>query len=92
MSIGQVHALSYPEYHSWELFYLIEPWGWQNEEVNISRIIAMQHNSHAKKAKAAEEFMRDTAGEILKQLQEEPDVAEISREDLIKIIKKDFGV
>jgi hypothetical protein len=86
--------MPYPEYRSWELFYLLEPWGWHNSEYHAAVNMAMLYNINRSKGKPKEvkDFFRDMPKEILDQLKEAPDVNELSREDIIKRIKKDFGI
>ena len=93
-SISEVRALTYPEFRSWQLFYLLEPWGWQNDEYYAAVNIAMQYNINRGKAKVKEpkEFIRDMQGELLKQLEAERDITEMSKDEIIKQVKKDFGI
>ena len=54
----------------------------------------MQYNVNRGKSKAKEpsDFMRDMSGELLKQLEQKQDTNELSRDDIIALIKKDFGI
>ena len=97
-SISEIRSMSYVEFRSWQLFYLLEPWGWQNEEYYAAVNMAMLYNINRSKGKVKEpkEFMRDLEGELLKQLEAERDLADLSvdeqREILIRQVKKDFGI
>ena len=94
-SIGEIRALPYPEYRSWELFYMIEPWGFENDEYRTAVILAMLHNLNQvkkNKMKQPKEFMRDMQGEVLRRIQPRPDLSEYTREQIIELIKKDFGI
>jgi hypothetical protein len=93
-TIGEIRALPYPEYRSWELFYLVEPFGFENDEYRSAALLSMLHNINRTKGKAKDvkDFMRDLQAEALKQLKEPPDISELSREELIRYIKKDFGI
>lgn len=94
-SVGEIRALPYPEYRSWELFYLVEPFGFENDEYRAASLLAMLYNiNRSKKGKAKEikDFMRDMAKIVLEQIKEQPDPREMSREELIRHVKKDFGI
>ena len=97
-SIGEIRALPYPEYHDWELFYLLEPWGWANEEYQMAMIISMIHNTNVKDTDQKEPafFMRKMMEMITEQLAPEPELNEMSAEDRRELIrnavKKDLGI
>lgn len=93
-TIAEVRALPYPEYHAWELYYLIEPFGWRENEYSTAALLAMLYNVNRGKGKAKDvgEFMRDIPSAILNELKDKPDISELSREEIIKLIKKDFGI
>lgn len=61
-------------------------------------MLAMMYNANRGKgkAKSVQEFMRDMPAEVLKQLAEGDELAELpmekQREILIQMIKKDFGI
>jgi len=59
-SQGEVRKIPYPEFRRWRAFYMIEPWGWWNEESNFARLIAMVHNSRAAIRKFALERHRSS--------------------------------
>ena len=43
-SIGEIHQLPYPEYKRWQLFYSVEPWGWEIEEYRLAKLLALLIN------------------------------------------------
>ena len=85
--------MPYPEYRSWELYYLLEPWGWQNDEYHSAVNSAMLYNINRgkNKAKSADDFMRDLPADFMREL-DKPQVEEMTREEIVKQIKKDFGI
>ncbi|MCZ2155743.1 MAG: hypothetical protein LC114_17900 [Bryobacterales bacterium] len=94
-SLAEVRALPYPEYRSWQLFYLAEPWGWQNDEYHFAALLAMLYNANrGKKGKARDvkDFMRNMQEAVLKELQDAPDISEMTREQIIAMVKRDFGI
>jgi hypothetical protein len=104
-SRAEIRELPAPEYREWELFYMIEPWGWQNTEYLASAIMTTLLNLQVKKKdqKKPTHFIRDMAGGILKQLEaqrvqrkEQEKIASMTieerREYLIPIIMHDMGV
>jgi len=93
-SIAEIRALPYPEYRSWELFYLLEPFGFENNEYLIAAILAMIYNVNRAKGKAKQpkDFMRNMLASLVKQIQQPSDITAIPREKLIRQIKKDFGI
>ena len=92
--MGEIRAMPYPEYRSWELFYLIEPFGFANDEYRMATNLSILYNINKGKGKAKEpkEFMRDMPAMLLSELKEKPSVETMSREELIRQIKKDFGI
>lgn len=93
-SLAEVRALPYPEFLRWQQFYMLEPWGWPNNEYYISAVLTMLYNSNRGKGKArdAKDFQRNMLSVALKALAEQPDIAQMPREEIIKQIKKDFGI
>jgi hypothetical protein len=78
-SVEEVHLLPYPEYKRWWTFYLIEPWGWWNEEYQYARLLSMLRNVNISKesdAKQPKDFMRDMPKDLFDRLKEAetPDV------------------
>ena len=93
-SIGAIHALPYPEYFSWYLFYLLEPWGYDVEEGRVAKILAMLHNINSPRNKSVspKTYIQDRLKAILEELRE-PGVPEgLTREQLMKLIRKDLGI
>ena len=104
-SIEEIHTMPYPSYRTFELMYMIEPWGWINTEQQVSRILSMLLNLSVKKKyhKQPSHFMRNILGEILKKFEAhrarnkerkmiEAMTIEERRAYLIPIIKRDMGV
>lgn len=100
-SVGEIRKLPYPEYKRWWLFYKLEPWGWYNEEVNVARLLSMQHNTNVTKpkdAKAPNFFVRDMQKLLLDSVKEEelPDLDGMSEDEkrawYISQFNRTFGV
>jgi hypothetical protein len=104
-SRSEIRELPAPEYHDWQLFYMIEPWGWVNTEQQVSRILAMLLNLKVKKndRKQPSYFIRNVANDIINQIEaqrmkqiELKRLDSMTREEkrayLIPIIKRDMGV
>ena len=97
-TISEIRALPYPEYRSWELFYLIEPFGFVNDEYRAAAQLAMMYNANRGKGKAKDvkDFMRDMQKAVLEEIKEQPDISDLpleqQKEILIRQIKKDFGI
>ena len=91
--------MSAPEFQSWQLYYVLEPWGWQNDEYRTAVLLAQNYNmrkpkkSHARKPS---DFMRDMFKAAIREMSEPPDMAGMTdeqRREFIKAqIKKDFGI
>lgn len=79
------------------MFYLIEPWGWQNTEYMLGKIVSEMFTlaSKGKKSFAPIDFMRN-----LSEIETEPDMTpeELSeyrkthREEIIAAAKRDMGI
>lgn len=100
-TLGEVRALPYPEFRSWQLFHMIEPWGWGNDEYRTAVLASLIYNVNRGKAKAKEvkDFMRDIPKEIfdeLTNLQKTEEFQELPlekrREIVLRQVKKDFGI
>lgn len=66
--------LPYREYQLWRLFYLVEPWGFHDQEYRTSVILAKLHNTNVAKktqAKPISFFLRDMPKEVLKVIRKE---------------------
>lgn len=86
-SLGEIRALPYPEFLKWRLMYLLEPFGWGAHHALLYNI-----NRGIGNAKDEDELMNDRAQAIFEQLQEVPDMSEMTKEELIKQAKQAFGV
>jgi len=67
-SLEEVNRLPYPEYVLWKKFYMLEPWGFENTEFNVSRILSQLHNStqtKRSKLKAPSHWARNMRSLIL---------------------------
>lgn len=89
--------MPYPEYRSWQLFYMIEPWGWHNDEYHFALIATTLHNVNvSKKAnlKKVDVFIRKMQDEALKLLKEDEDLSpeQMTRDELIRAVKKDLNI
>lgn len=95
-SRAEIRAMPYPEYREWLIFYLIEPWGWLNEEMNTARLLSMLHNIHAKKPKPVKDFIRDMVAGLLEALKPKPDLDDMTLEEkkilIAQAVKRDFGI
>ena len=63
--------MSYSEFHSWQLFYLLEPWGFADREYRTSALLAQIYNSKVEKKsklKKLTHWMRDMPGGVMKYL------------------------
>ena len=100
LSIGEVRALPYPEYRSWQIFYLLEPWGWQDEEYRTAALLTMMHNINVTKkrdARKLSEYIREMDKIALKQIKQretfiDDDLSEREIERIRAQAKKDFGI
>jgi cell wall assembly regulator SMI1 len=69
MSLGQVRQLPYQEIREWQLYYLLEPWGFHDREYRTAALLAKLHNINIGKrsqAKNEKDFMRDMPKEVLR--------------------------
>lgn len=81
MSIAQVRGLPYDEYHSWQLFYLLEPWGFPDREYRTGAMLAKLHNTNVSKrsqAKNESDFIRDMAKEVVRAIERQKREQELS--------------
>jgi hypothetical protein len=70
-SIAEIHRLPYPEYKSWQLFHMIEPWGFADREYRTAALMAQMYNVRVQKrsqAKKVTVWMRDTHKQVLAHL------------------------
>lgn len=91
--------MPYAEYRAWQIYYLIEPFGFHNDEYRTAIMLTMQYNANRGKGKAKQvkDFYRDMPAEIMKQFATEPPELDgmtfDQRREYIKAqIKKDFGI
>jgi hypothetical protein len=104
-SIEEIRSMPYPSYRTFELMYMIEPWGWHNTEYLVSEILAMLLNLKVKKKdqKQPSHFIRDIIGSIFKQFEKrkmqrkQQDMLDAmtpeERHDYwLPIVKRDMGV
>jgi len=71
-SVGEIRAMPYPEYRSWQIYYMLEPFGWHDNEYRTASTLAMIHNtsvSKKKDLKSVKDFMRDMESALLKELE-----------------------
>lgn len=105
MSRREVRALPYPEFHDWQIMYMLEPWGWHDAEFRTASIIAKLHNVNVSKKKDLKEpafFMRDMEKIIVEHLEkirkenDMPSLEEMDPEERKRLVKKSmkefFGV
>jgi len=92
--IAEIRAMSYVEFKSWRMFYQLEPWGFVRSELHKAEILSMLYNVNRSKGrpKDTKDFITDRLTGILKALNEPEIPPELSREEVIKLIKRDFGV
>jgi len=97
---AEVRAMPYPDYHRCELFYMLEPWGFRNDEYRMARqILAIYQSQGAGKKTKVTDLMRDMEKQVIEQLQNNaqphPDFTNLNDEekaDIIARVKRDFGV
>lgn len=86
--------MPYPEFRRWQLYFELEPWGFVESEYQTAALLTMLHNvnSTRKQQKGIQHFVRDMLKGILDSVKEPTAPTELSREELIKLIKKDLGI
>lgn len=69
-TLGEIRALPAPEYRSWQIFNLVEPWGFEDREYRTAIILTMLHNINAPKGKQkkADAYMRNMFKLVSKEL------------------------
>ena len=87
--LAEVRAMPYRDWYD-----LLEPIGWPNEEFHFATLLAMIFNANRGKGKAkdAKDFMRDTLKSVIEALKKQPDISEMTKEQIIVLVKKDFGL
>lgn len=94
-SISEVRELPAPEYRKWELFYLIEPWGWHNTEYMLGKIVSSLFDiaARGKKSFRPKQFMRELAEIGTAMTPEEIKAYRLEhRDEIIAQAKRDMGV
>ena len=93
-TIGEVRAIPYAEFKSWQFFSMIEPFGFHDDEYRTAAILAMLYNINKGKGRAKDvsDFMRDLKKAVLNELKEKPSIDDMSRDEIVNLIKKDFGI
>lgn len=68
-TIHEIKAIPYPEFKSWQFYYLLEPFGFEDREYRTASILSKLHNTNVSKKKDLKKpgyFIRDMPKEILK--------------------------
>jgi len=90
-SIREIRALPNPEYETWKLFYLLEPFGWGANHAMLYNI----NRDPKSKGKSEDELLNDRAVAIIKELKSTQDLSNMTAEEkrnyMIEKVKKDFG-
>lgn len=69
---GELREMPEPDYRSWELYYLLEPWGWPDREYRTAAIMTAVFNAQGpKRPREISEFIRDMEAEILAYIENE---------------------
>ena len=85
-TIGEIRNLPAPEYRSWQLFNLIEPWGFEDREYRTSIMLTMLHNVNSAKKyhKNPSVYRRDmyklVSNELIKQKKNEEEMLRFESE------------
>ena len=84
------------DYHTFELMYLLEPFGWQNNEYLFGKLMSVIATGKSKKAFKVKDFMRDLAGELREEARMDNTLATMNAEETrrfkIERIKQIFGI
>jgi len=93
-TLVEIRAMPYSEFRSWQLFYMLEPFGWHDNEYRTAAILAMLYNANRGKGKAKQvkEFTRDVEAAIYNELKDQSKVDTMTREQIVSAVKKDFGL
>lgn len=94
-TIAEIRALPYPEFRAWQLFYLIEPFGFADNEYRTASLLAMLYNANRGKGKAkgAKEFMRDMEKSVMDEIQaQSAEPRKLTREEIEIQAKRFFGI
>jgi hypothetical protein len=96
-SLTEIRQMPIGEYESWKSFYLLEPFGWRNEELRTGALVATIVNvnrSRKDKVKSASDFARTTedmfngAKEYIRRRSVERQYAKMSNEEKKSFIRK----
>jgi len=66
--LSEIRSMPYPEWRSWFIYSLVEPFDWHEDEYRTATIVTAIHNSNEpKRAKKKDpiDFMRDLSKHIL---------------------------
>jgi hypothetical protein len=98
-TVAEIRAMPYAEFKRWQIYYLLEPFGWHDEEYRTAIALTMFHNANRGKGKSkkVKDFYRDMPSDILSHFQDTPRELdgmsyEQQREFIAAQIKKDFGI
>jgi hypothetical protein len=94
-SLAEVRALPYPEFRRWQLFYMLEPWGFQNDEYRTASILTMLFNINRgkRKSKSEKDFMRNLPKKVLEEIRKlTADPEEMTDEEIIAAAQRNFGI
>ena len=72
-SLSEIRAMPYPEFRLWQNFYALEPFGFDNIEFHVSRILAQMYNLQVKKSqrKKLSYWLRDMKKLVLQAIYKE---------------------
>ena len=87
--------MPYPEFRSWQIFSLLEPFGFHDTEYRTAAQLAMLYNVNRSKGKAKDvkDFMREPDKAILEELRKQNfNIDDYTREEIIAMIKRDLGI
>lgn len=97
---SEIRDLPATEYHDWELFYQIEPWGWHEQEYRFAQLRADLYAiaNNGKRQFRAIDFMRDLVKWVFEIQPNDMTPEELKayrqehREELRAMAKRAFGV
>ncbi len=98
----EIRAMPYPQYRRYQLFYMLEPWGWHDKEERDARALAMLHNVNVWKLadqRPPKDYIRDLGNNVIETLlrkEVEPNIEEMTVEERKALVKQSmkefFGV
>jgi hypothetical protein len=97
---SEIRDLPTPEYHDWELMYILEPWGWEEQEYRFGQLRAdlWAIANKGKRQFKAIDFMRNLTKWIFEVQPDEMTREELTqyridhRDELRAMVKQAFGV